>query len=240
MSTPTSNTIGSREFIYARKGTGIAWLAGYPRSGAARVRTILAHCFGMVTGSIYKETNIGAGYSQILNCCPEPWPVPEVEACVQRQKWLFYKTHEVPAPNESVPTIVIVRDGRRTLESLRAFYADRNNIVYTVEKLVEDQHKWGSWSDWIKAWAVGAPPDTLWLRYEDLMADVPTAVDRIARRFDLTPIAHEVPPFEELHKLEPQIFRKCEVEGNGGMTEAEEETFWKRHGSAMTLLGYHR
>lgn len=72
------------------------------------------------------------------------------------------------------------------------------------------------------------------------MADLPRAVDKIGAHLGLTPKAHEIPPFEEIRKAAPTIFRKAETSGNGGMTEAQEDMFWNRHGAVMGMFGYER
>lgn len=223
---------------HARSDTG--WLAGYPRSGAALVRTILAHCFGQHTGTIYKEGGIGTFYAEHLRLVPSPIRNIDLDALIARQRLILFKTHEKPRPPETVPMVVIVRDGRRTLESLQAFYQEHHQRAYNMTQMIRGQHQWGSWSEWIRAWASSASSRALWLRYEDIMADVPGTVDRIALWFDLVPVSHEIPPFEELHEAHPAIFRRAEVDGNGGMTEQEEALFWELQGGVMSMLGYRR
>ena len=224
----------------APSGLPVAWLAGYPRSGAALVRTILAHCFGHQTASIYSETNLGEEYARALNAMGQVTQSDRLVALVKCQGLMTFKTHERGQGIGYVPTIIIVRDGRRTFESLKAFYAERNATDYTMMDLILGNHYWRDWTDWVRSWACNCRPDTQWLRYEDIMADVPGTVDRLAARWGLTPIAHEIPPFESLHKAKPDIFRGCAVDGNGGMTDEEEATFWALHGSTMTMLGYHQ
>ena len=240
--TVTEPSISIAEWIVyaASVGAPVAWLAGYPRSGAALVRTILAHCFGHRTGSIYGEASLGAEYARALNAVPQEIWNNELVELAARQGLLTIKTHEYATGIADVPTIVIVRDGRRVLESLRAFYRERNELEYTMLDLIRGEHYWGDWTAWIRSWACHCRPDTQWLRYEDIMADVPGTVDRIAERWRLAPIAREIPPFESLHAKSPTIFRKSEVEGNGGMTDEEEALFWERHGATMTMMGYHR
>lgn len=229
------------EVMRAGELPGLCWLAGYPRVGAALVRTILVHCFGQRTGSLYPEENIGAEYGEAMQMVRLPIPTGEMEEILSRQGRFFLKTHAYPTVQDGqVPTIIIVRDGRRTLESLRAFYHENNAQEYSMMQMVEGHHVWGSWSKWVRAWAAQAAADALWLRYEDIMADVPRTVDQMAAWMGLNPAGYEIPPFESLHKQNPTIFRGCEVEGNGGMTEEEEARFWELHGGTMTMLGYWR
>lgn len=219
---------------------GMGWLAGYPRSGAALVRTILAHCFGQTTGSCYPEDHIGEEYGEAVRMVPLPLPMEDMKTIIAQQGRFSLKTHALPVVADGlVPTVVIVRDGRRTLESLRAFYAENNGLEYTMMQMVEGHHVWGSWSKWVRAWANLAAPDALWLRYEDIMADVAGAVDRLASWMGRTPVGHDIPPFESLHANNPTIFRATAVDGNGGMTADEEGRFWELHGGTMRMLGYY-
>jgi hypothetical protein len=240
MATETAERATITPLELVRRGyAGARWLAGYPRSGAALVRTILTHCFGQRTASIYRESHLGDFYMESLNGLEEI-PLTDLDALVAKQGWVAWKTHEYPAREETVPTIIIVRDGRRTLESLKNFYAESLKTTYTMRDLIEGAHPWRSWSAWVRAWAALAPAGTLWLRYEDVMADVPRTVRRIAAWGQIEPVGYEIPPFESLHKGNPVIFRGCKVAGNGGMTPEEEARFWELHGSVQHMLGYYR
>jgi len=241
-------TMTFQEGVLAGRLPDAGWLAGYPRSGAALVRLILASCFDHWTGTIYSEGSIGTVYADVLHILPQHMPLTDLAEIASRQGVVLFKTHEKPRPAERIPTIVIVRDGRRTLESLRAFYVEneqvaphRSSLVGTdsMMEMIRGNHVWGSWSAWIRAWAASAPATALWLRYEDIMAVVPGAVRRIGLWLRRTPSGYEIPSFESLHQAHPTIFRSAFVDGNGGMTEQEEALFWELHGGAMTMLGYH-
>ena len=219
----------------------MTWLAGYPRSGAALVRTILCHCFGHGTAASYDETALGQAYADGVGLVRIPQTQPEAQALLERQPMLTIKTHErvenLPGP---LPVVVIVRDGRRTLESLRAFYRERNDETYSMEQLIRGAHPWGDWSDWIRGWAGWTETPVRWIRYEDIMADLEWAIGQLASWLKIHPVAWEIPPFESLPAGAPGIFRRADVAGNGGMSVDEEKLFWDRHGARMSLLGYRR
>ena len=229
------------EWLVEHKERRVVLLAGYPRSGAALVRTVLVHCFGQKTSTIYNERDM-PGYEGAMQLVHFPMTAPELTTLLDRQGMLTVKTHQAPCVGKPLPTIMIVRDGRRTLESLRAFYHDRNEIEVSVDAMIAGDHPWGDWSQWTRAWAMNSPSDTLWLRYEDIMADVPGTVALIAGRFGLTPIGYSIPTFEETRASVPggDVVRKADVTSNGGLTPAQEEAFWRRHGGTMSMLGYQR
>jgi hypothetical protein len=153
---------------------------------------------------------------------------------------LTVKTHQRLAEVEEVDAIVIVRDARRVFSSLKAFYWQRLGSKYSMEQVILGETVWGDWSAWVRSWMGLCSSGSLWLRYEDIMRDRKTAVDRIAAWCGVKPKGYDIPDFEELHKGDPTIFRAAENSGNGGMTEEEENLFWKRHGTVMSILGYHR
>ena len=216
---------------------GMTWLAGYPRSGAALIRTIFAHAFGHRTASLYDEDSLGPLYAEAVGLIPARSTRSHIASVVRRQKLLTIKTHELPRLYEA-PAIIIVRDGRRTLDSLHHFYREVNEICISMGDLIEGKHPWGDWSAWIRAWKAGAAPESLWLRYEDIMADLSGAIDEISEHFDIQPIARTIPPFDRLHGHNPTIFRRALIDGNAGMTRAEESLFWDRHSKTMDMLGY--
>ncbi len=218
---------------------GCVWLAGYPRSGATLVRTILAHCFGQQTAALYREDYLGEVYIDAVKLLSFPIEFADLSALLAEQKLLTVKTHERPDKARGMSTIIIIRDGRRVLDSLKAFYLERNGRDVCMPYIIRGDHPWGNWGEWHRAWAAAAPPDALWLRYEDIMADLSGTVDRLAAHFDLTPTGYEIPRFEDLNRGQPSVFRKCDVEGNGGLSVDDEEFFWRLHGGVMSMLGYH-
>ena len=227
------------EYVRRLNKPDVALLAGYPRSGAALVRTIMAHCFDRPTMSIYNEDQIGDEYAALLKHigCREP---ERTKAALERGGVLV-KTHELPQmPVETARSLIIVRDGRRTLDSLLAFYGQQNGVAHTMTDLILGLHEWGDWSAWVRAWAMHSRRDSLWLRYEDVMADRKTAVDRIAAWFGIEPVGYDIPEFTQLQAAHNAVFRKAATTGRGVMTDDDEALFWECHGATMAMLGYHR
>jgi len=224
----------------------VAWLAGYPRSGAALVRTILAHCFGHETLSSYSEAKLSDNYRKHLGVfgsgdLAQDGTGGDVYRIADDQGLLTVKTHELPdVADYKVPTIVIVRDARRAFDSLQSWYRQRNKVEIPMEDIITGAHKWGNWSVWIRKWVGFCHPQTLWLRYEDIMADGVKANTLLSRRFGIKPISHAIPSFSTMHATDPDIFRCAATSGNGGMTDDQEDMFWDMHGATMTMLGYYR
>lgn len=216
---------------------GLAWLGSYPRSGAALVRTILAHAFGHVTASAYNEEPLGDEYAQTLNALRYPATATQVAAVLAEQKVLTVKTHHRASTLNKAPAIVIYRDGRRVMGSLRDFYRDRLNYWAPMDMMIRGEHFWKDWSGWIRDWKDNGN-GVLWLRYEDAVKDKRRAIDTIAEWMGVEPLHYTVPPFKRLQDVESTIFRKADMDGNGGMTDEEEALFWELHGDTMKELGY--
>ena len=132
----------------------------------------------------------------------------------------------------------MVRDGRRTLASLRAFLADFNGSEWPMRDIIRGASPWGCWSTWIDGWLYRC--NTLWLRHEELVNDLPACVESIALHLQIEPTGREIPSFDELHAAAPTYWRSGATEGNGGMSPEDERLFWDLHGGTMALLGYER
>lgn len=219
----------------------VVWLAGYPRSGAALVRTILAHCFGQYTSSQYIE-DVNPEYERLLKHIQLSQKTDDsVRRLLNDQDVITVKTHERPGDIDCCRAIIIVRDGRPTLDSLKAFYAALyGGLQVGWPEMVLGKHKWGSWSRWIQDWAHYRVKNTLWLRYEDIREDLASAVNRLGAWLGLKPTSHKIPPFKTFHRAHPGIFRKAQRSSAGILPEEHEELFWRMHGSTMSMLGYYR
>ena len=222
-------------------------LAGYARSGAALVRTIFANCFDMPTSSTYRELKLGPEYCRLLK--HKELGTGQTGQLLDNGP-LLVKTHEWPHRHDCHKTgqvphaVVIVRDGRRVLGSLRAFYAGRNGLELAWEDMIVGKHRWGSWSEWVRQWATHCTADTLWIRYEDVMREPEVWIDKLAERFKLKAVSYDLPSIDKIKKRVGKagrsIFRKADMAGNGGMPADMEALFWQTHGWAMGMLGYDR
>lgn len=157
----------------------------------------------------------------------------------------FLKTHELPGSDTS-PTIYVVRDGRDAVVSFAHYLIDFVNpeaqYAETLRGLVELPDWYGGWSQNVESWT--RRPNTVLVKYEDLVAD-PIGVTREAvARFGLLPEDREVdhaPDFVALHQQSPRFFRQGKVGGwKREMDPDLEQRFWQQHGRMMDELGYAR
>lgn len=151
-------------------------LASYPRSGNTLLRTILWHCFGLRSASRY-QNDLGGDR--------------ELEEIVGHIEWdadnrirfpkgniPLFKTHL--RNEEQHPAIYVVRDGRPATVSFWRFFQEDFN--YSLSEVIEGRrHPFGTWTEHIGSWDPWNRPDTLLLRYEDMVEDLPMALQAISR-----------------------------------------------------------
>lgn len=161
---------------------GIVWLASYPRSGNTFLRTVLWHCFGLRSASVYPK-DLGG------NRALEEY-VGHIEHGPHARKQLLesgislIKTHEYP--KDGNPAIYVIRDGRAACVSLWRF----GQKVIPLEALIEGRHRFGAWADHVRAWQPRDRANTLLLTYEGLRDDLPGSLAKISR-FLARPIVGE-------------------------------------------------
>jgi hypothetical protein len=178
----------------------IVWLASYPRSGNTFLRTILWHCFGLRTASIYPK-DLG-GRRALEEYVGHVEHGPQLQDRLRESGIPLFKTHELP--KDGNPAIYVIRDGRAACVSLWRF----GNKKIPLDAMVEGQHRFGIWADHVRAWNPTRRPNTLLLRYEDLRADLPAGLDRIGRFLDRAVVSERLPDRDEIAASDGHWVRK--------------------------------
>jgi hypothetical protein len=155
---------------------------------------------------------------------------------------LFVKTHEQNhAFLSNWPAIHIVRDGRDALVShahyVRDFEKSPQAHIEVLNTLVQSR----DWSVHAMLWF--DRPNTVRIRYEDMIADPVSAVRSAveALQLPLRETGRKPPAFAELQKRHPNphFYRRGIVGSHRDeMPPAIERLFWHHHRQAMELLGY--
>lgn len=189
-----SNPLGAG--VAVRAGVApVVWVASYPRSGNTFLRTVLHQCFGLKSGSVYADD---FGGSQA------------VEDVVGHIEWAengtiefgdapikLMKTHWQQPPDLR-PAIYVIRDGRDAIASLFQFWNERQALT----DIIDGRNDFGSWADHVTAWAPKDRPNTLLLRYEDLVGSLGTCIDQIAGFLNLDPKCRALPSRAELASID--------------------------------------
>ncbi|MBV6653445.1 MAG: sulfotransferase domain-containing protein, partial [Mameliella sp.] len=223
------------------------WLASFPRSGNTFFRNILFEVYGLESSTFHREEN---------------YPMDENYAAFP-----FVKAHllpdQLPQEHRSAPKVYIVRDGRDALVSLahhRKDIIEPGTAFYTnllEATLALGGSYFGGWSENVKQWTAEA--DVV-IRYEDLIADPLTEVEKLRKVIDLPePQRERLPTFEKLKFGQPQygsgatfLAREEDVaalaqknfrKGKAGSWKEEMPDellplFYELHGNTLRALGY--
>jgi hypothetical protein len=153
------------------------------------------------------------------------------------EKAFFVKTHELP--DDDAKTIYVVRDGRAAIVSYYHFSRFFSRPDTSLTDIITGNDWAGAWSAHVDAWALNWRPNTLKLRFEDLVTESTPALRRIAEFVGLPEPRNVSVPFSELHAEFPIFFRCGSNEEN--ITELTGESlklFWAIHGKTMQRMGY--
>ncbi len=221
----------------------ILWLASYPRSGNTLLRLILKQAFGRDTVSKHDDdaADIGAdpAVAAAVGHVPlgEPWPAARDRLRSSDQLHLV-KTHD--PPEDAGRAVYVVRDGRAASASFHRYLHDfPGHADASAADVVLGLTLFGSWGEHLDRWEPLARPDTLLLRYEDLIADPAPQIARLAAFAGLTPVADWHNDFDRLHELDPRFFRAGPVNAPAAaLSPADAALFWAEHGDWMDRLGY--
>ena len=163
----------------------VVWLASYPRSGNTFLRTILWHCFGLRSASVYpKDLGGNRALEQYVGHIEHG---PQIRDQLRQNGIALIKTHELP--QDSNPAIYVIRDGRAACVSLWRF----GEKAIPLESVIEGRHRFGAWADHVRAWNPRHRPSTLLLRYEDLRDELPGCLDGISRFLDRPAVGERLP-----------------------------------------------
>jgi hypothetical protein len=214
----------------------ITWIAGAPHNGSTLLRQIIHQSFGITTFSRYAEKQLDPILGEGLSKFSEEYRKHEVV----QYKWLrendamaIMKTHEIPV--DDGPAIFVVRDGRDAAAAVSHFWK------IPIKYAIAGQYQFPGWSDYFWAWNPLERPNTILVRFEDMVADGnKVAREQLAPFFGVEPVAEFVDRFEENQKNYPQLFHDPGTCWESRMTESDLDLFWKCHGSVMKVLGYGR
>ena len=170
------------------------WIASYPRSGNTYLRTILNHCFGLKSGSIYAQ-DLG-GNKQLEQYVGHIEHNSRGGIEFTGQNIPLVKTHELNSNADRA--IYILRDARPTALSLFKFY----KASIPLEQIILGNHDWGKWCDHVTSWSPRTREKTLFLKYEDLLSDKDTNLQKISNFLKVELISSSVPDRNKIASID--------------------------------------
>ena len=168
----------SRQQANEKKTINTVWLASYPRSGNTFLRTILWHCFGLRSSSIYPN-DLGDN-QKLAKYVGHIERGPDIQKQRQENGISLIKTHGPPTNND--PAIYVIRDGRAACVSLWKFHQEDPTLEsFSLKVVIQGQHRFGTWSNHVTSWNPWNRPNTLILEYEQLKNDLPGVLKSICK-----------------------------------------------------------
>jgi len=211
----------------------IVWLASYPRSGNTYLRAIIWTCFGLQTGSVYR--NDLRGDLAVMQRVGHFEGAAHGQFSADFLRLPLVKTHEWPVDDRK--TIYIVRNGRDCCRSLRAFWQAEGHGNVKLDDIIAGRHQFSSWSGHFLAWAPEERPNTLLLRFEQMTKDFDGTLERLAKFLDTRPVLAEPPKLIAARGAGPHWLSPGSTRGTA-MTRAQEALFDRLHGHVLARLGY--
>jgi len=220
----------------------IVWLASYPRSGNTFLRIILNRIFDRKSCSLHGDRHdIGADENTANLVGHQYLPADfDFEQARESSDLMFIKTHGLPPlGSEKDLAIYLVRDGRECTLSFakhQSIYGGQNkkliDIIYGNCFAV-------TWGEHINAWAPDKRPNTLLIRFEELVADPAPFIGKISDLTGLQPAKGELPSFEELHRMNPRFFRQGKTDSwKKAFSDDDHLAFWMINHRQMVDSGY--
>ena len=176
------------------------WLASYPRSGNTFVRTVLFHCFSLKTGSVYAE-DFG-GNKKLEEYVGHIEQNEDRSISFPEGNLPIIKTHASHKGDNS--TIYVVRDGRAAAASFWHF----THPKVPMRSIIDGNHKFGKWCDHLDFWQPLSRPNTLLLRYEDILNDFDNSLKKISIFLDREILSNYLPSRNQIAHDDGKWVRK--------------------------------
>ncbi len=205
------------------------WLASYPRSGNTFLRTILWHCFGLRSASVY-PSDLGKN-KKLEEYVGHIEHGPGHQILFPQGNLPLIKTHEYPI--NANPAIYVSRDGRAASVSLWKFYDGR----LPLSAVIEGQHRFGTWANHLAAWKPWERENTLLLEYEDLRCNLPLVLDKISVFLQRDIISQQVPDRGTIASVDGRWVRN-KTDWKTQIGEELLERFNELNGEMLKKMGY--
>ncbi|MEM9271893.1 MAG: TIGR03032 family protein [Cyanobacteria bacterium P01_F01_bin.143] len=205
----------------SRSEKPIIWLASYPRSGNTLLRTILWHCFGLPSGSIYPN-DLGDN-QELLQEVGHIEHSQDGKLHFPPNSLRLLKTHEYPTGAE--PAIYIVRNGYAASASLHKF----KQHTQSLETIITGQNEFGTWSDHLNAWQPWQRPNTLLLKYEEIIANFGDVLEKLSKFLQRDILKRKFPNRDSLSKIDGRWI-SSKTDWQNYMSETEVRLFEQING----------
>ena len=211
----------------------IIWIAGWPQSGSALCRNLIEQTLEFPTYSRYYEPQLEFMFGAKCSLFIEQWNVEKyLELREQQERVTLIKTHGYEPDNSA--TIYLLRDGRNAIAGLSRFWSKPINTIITGE----DSFPYMDWSTHFKVWQPYNRPNTLIIKFEEMLAN-PDATARVIAKALNVPVKNKFRnDMSEYRKRWPQLFKPRHSDWRVDFSEQDTELFWRLHRDTMIAAGY--
>jgi hypothetical protein len=176
------------------------WLTSYPRSGNTLVRTILFQCFNLKSGSVY--SNDLGGNTSLENYIGHIEQSENRSIAFPEGSLPIIKTHAYHKGNNKA--IYVIRDGRAAAASLWEFTSPK----VPMNNIIEGRHKFGKWCDHIESWNPLSRPNTLLLKYEDILNNLDSVLLQLSIFLERDITSYQLPSRDKIAGSDGKWVRK--------------------------------
>lgn len=218
----------------------IIWLASYPRSGNTYFRVLLNSIFGVKTYSIHNDTHdIAADQatSEVVGHEHLPESFDLAHARLSDNIYVI-KTH-APPQNETDKAIYLVRDGRESSVSYHKYLKNFYSSPLALYDVITGAAAFGTWGEHVNSWSPQTRPNTLLIKFEDLVSAPEEFYPRIANFIGIPASKQHAPSFKELQEINPKFFNSGKKDSwLNQISEEEQLAFWMTNHEQMKAMGY--
>ena len=215
----------------------ITWITGWPHCGSTIVRQIMKDSLGLQTHSVYSEPDFQYLFGDEVVKFGETWqsgPHTRYEYYRDCPGMFYIKTHEPPITGDDSKVIYVLRDGRDSVSAISHFW--KMPIRRTICGI---GNHFGGLSYHYYAWNPGNRPNTIIVRFEDMVERPNEVAVSLACFLGVKKIADYVDDFEENKKKWPKLFHDRIGCWKNAMSKSDLELFDKCHGEFMREVGYY-
>ena len=150
---------------------------------------------------------------------------------------MLLKTHD--RPEGDGPAIYLVRDGRAAIDSYYHYHQKFAFEKPSLTEVIAGACQFGRWCEHYLAWQPRSRPNTLFLRYEDLVSQPQKIIPQVAEFLHMEPKDGRVPGFQELQQQFPVFFRRGQnADFLRAWNPGQMSLFNQLHGEIMKKLDY--
>ena len=221
----------------------IVWLASYPRSGNTLLRILLNSVFGIKTYSIHNDENDIGSDRKTSDVVGHLFFDSEVDFDEIRKKteYYFIKTHFVPDGRifSEDKVIYLIRDGRESSVSYWNYMNNFSEKRLSLKNIIAGHIAFGNWGNHVHAWDPTRRPNTIHIRYEDIVKDKEYYIKVLSEFLHMTPVSADYPSFDELKAINSKFFRSGKTDSwKKEFKSSDHWFFWLLNRDAMVNFGY--